>query len=102
MVYNGGQSVAEVTADCRIEWFREDLSVFKGTPEEETRDEWGKVWTDYTGPGWRPISYFIEKQDQDYQVAADGTLTIKKSAVAWQWKYKVVLIYNGEVFGTAT
>lgn len=102
MIYNGGQSVAEVTADCRIEWFREDLSVFKGTPEEETRDEWGKVWTDYTGPGWRPISYFIEKQDQDYQVAADGTLTVKKSAVAWQWKYKVVLIYNGEVFGTAT
>lgn len=101
MVYNGGQGALEVTEDCRIEWFREDLSVLKGTPEEETRDEYGKIWTDYTGPGWRPVTDLIERNDTKLKVSNSGVLTVQKAAVAWQWRFKVVLIYNGEVYGTA-
>lgn len=43
----------EITQDCQIQWYREDLSVMPSTPDE--KDDFGKIWTDYTGPGWRPV-----------------------------------------------
>jgi hypothetical protein len=42
-------------------WFREDLSIpEENNPNDGDRDEDGRVWTFYTGPGWRPIEQFID------------------------------------------
>lgn len=96
----------EITADCEVRWFREDLSVFASTPDD--KDDYGKIWTDYTGAGWRPIEQLADESMGWWKVADDGTLTIYnvEGAVPWKWRFKCVCIYsqNSEgqmVFGTA-
>lgn len=96
----------EITADCEVRWFREDLSVFASTPDD--KDDYGKIWTDYTGAGWRPIEQLADESMGWWKVDDDGTLTIYnvEGAVPWKWRFKCVCIYsqNGEgqmVFGTA-
>ena len=60
--------------DCVVKWFRRNSSVMKQTPNDTTnvtgedvtipgqadRDEFGNVWTDYTGPGWEPIENVLD------------------------------------------
>lgn len=94
----------EITSECEILWFREDLTVTPNTPTD--KDKYGKVWTDYTGPGWRPIEQFQDPDLHDYEVAKDGTLTVYDTAIPWKWRFKVVCIYKSTaetamVFGTA-
>lgn len=94
----------EVTSDCRIMWFREDLSIpEENNPSQEDRDEDGRVWTFYTGPGWRPIEQFVEEGIDDYIINEnDHSLVVQKEAVVWQWRYKLVCIYEpaeGHPFG---
>lgn len=93
----------EVTKDCKIMWFREDLSIpEENNPSDEDRDEDGRVWTFYTGPGWRPIEQFIDDRQQPYEIREDNVLEVKIESVKWQWRYKLVCIYTpaeGSPFG---
>lgn len=115
-------SSQEVTKNCVIRWFREDLSVSNETPilEGWETDDFKHYWTYYTGPGWRPIEHFIQDRDQgqgapeegesgdkpawsnEYEVSSEGILKVTKDAVVWKWRYKLVCVYevNG-TFGSA-
>lgn len=85
----------EITDQCKIMWFREDLSIpEENNPNDGDRDEDGRVWTFYTGPGWRPIEQFIDGMQQDYRIEDDNSLTVNMSAVPWQWRYKLVCLYK--------
>lgn len=89
----------EVTSDCEVFWFREDLSVTKATPDPEEADKYGRVWTDYTGPGWRPIEHYMDGSDKKYFVSKDShTLTITKEAIPWERRYKLVCVYKEGVY----
>lgn len=91
----------EITKDCQIRWFREDLSVFPSTPTQ--KDEFDHIWTDYTGPGWRPVEDLNDIDLNYWTVNDDGSLTVYQSGVPYEWRFKVVCIHNtGDVFGTAT
>lgn len=113
----------EVTKDCKIMWFREDLGVTNETPklEDWPVDEDLRDWTYYTGPGWRPITHFIDNRNEgngapgdgeeggqpawsnDYEIGSENQLKISKSAVKWRWRYKLVCVYRDKgVFGSAT
>lgn len=92
----------EVTKDCRIMWFREDLRIpEENNPSSADRDEWGRVWTEYTGPGWRPISQFVDELNDNYIEGSDGSLLVRKEGVPWQWRFKLVCVYQDATFGTA-
>lgn len=92
----------EVTKDCDIYWFREDLSVMMSTPETETADKYGRVWTEYSGPGWRPIEQYIDGSDKKYVISPDTkTLTVSKEAIPWERRFKLVCVYQEGVFGEA-
>lgn len=87
----------EVTKDCRIMWFREDLSIpNEHEPNKDDRDEDGKTYFDYAGPGWRPIEHFIDDNHEGFQLSEDGTLRVYKSEVPWQWRFKLVCVYEND------
>lgn len=91
--------VAEGT--CEIKWFRQQVDVtHEYAAKYGTPDAHNKLWTDYTGPGWMPIEYYMQDSRGFYNVDYD-TLTVRKEAVDWKWKYKVVVIYNDNVIATA-
>lgn len=99
--------VAEGT--CEIHWFRQDFSVTaewaaqnsgEGAMLSNWPDSHNKIWTDYTGPGWIPMEYLIADGRDYYNVDYD-TLTVRREAVPWKWRYKVVVIYNDNVIATA-
>lgn len=94
----------EITQDCEIEWFREDLSVFPSTPTD--KDEYGKIWTDYTGAGWRPIADLADEDMGYWKVGPDGVLTVYNVSTPWRWRFKCVCKYNQQedgamIFGSA-
>lgn len=92
----------EVTKDCEISWYREDLSIpSEISPSEEDRDKYGKVWTDYTGPGWRPVQHYIDDMNKGYALLENGILRVRKEAVKWQWRFMLVCRYKNGSFGTA-
>lgn len=98
MVY----TMQEVTKDCEIMWFREDLRIPEiDNPSSADKDEDGMVWTDYTGPGWRPISQFVDENNKNYIENADGSLTVLKNGVTWQWRFKLVCKYLDRTWGEA-
>lgn len=87
----------EVTKDCRFIWFREDLSIpNEHEPNKDDRDEDGKTYYDYGGPGWRPITHFIEDDHDGFKLSEDGTLRVYKTEVPWQWRFKLVGIYSSD------
>lgn len=102
----------DVTGDCDFFWFREDLSIPNVLePTDADRDESGRVWTYYTGQGWRPIDHYIDRESHDGYVLEGDNLIINKEyhslgtaleTVPWQWRYKLVAIYGEEVFGFDT
>lgn len=99
--------------DCVVKWFRRNSSVMRQTPNDTTnvtgeditipgqadRDEFGNVWTDYTGPGWEPIENVLDNGLGDAKtewnrVLDDGqTLRVFLEGVIWEWDYKVVCLY---------
>lgn len=99
-LYYQGQ---EVTADAKIMWFRQDLSVSVGTPAAADKDEYNNTWVDYLDePWWRPIEQFIENPEDAetaqklYDISSSGVLTITKAAVPWMWTYRLVCTHEGK------
>lgn len=85
----------EVSKDCRFIWYREDLTIpNEHEPNKDDRDDDGKTYFDYGGPGWRPIEHFIEDEHDGYKLNEDGSLRVYKSEVPWQWRFKLVGIYS--------
>ena len=63
-----------------------------------TKDEWGKTYFDYSGPGWTPIKWIMDQRSEDmetYEISFDE-LRVPKEEVPIQWQYKVVIVYNGD------
>ena len=99
--------------DCVVKWFRRNSSVMKQTPNDTTnvtgedvtipgqadRDEFGNVWTDYTGPGWEPIENVLDdglgdaKTEWNRVLDDKQTLRVFLEGVTWEWDYKVVCLY---------
>ena len=63
-----------------------------------TKDEWGKTYFDYSGPGWTPIKWIVAQRSEDvetYETSFDE-LRVPKEEVPIQWRYKAVIVYNGD------
>lgn len=63
-----------------------------------TKDEWGKTYFDYSGPGWTPIEWIVAQRSKDaetYDIFFDE-LRVPKEEVPIQWQYKAVIVYNGD------
>ena len=63
-----------------------------------TKDEWGKTYFDYSGPGWTPVKWIMDQRSEDmetYEISFDE-LRVPKEEVPIQWQYKVVIVYNGD------
>lgn len=91
LLYGGQEVLTEET--CRVYWFRRDPTVTLATYAGEERDEHNMVPTDYSGPGWRPISGLPNGSiyHEDFNV-----LTIPIDGVPWKWDYRCVIVYQDE------
>lgn len=78
---------------CEVHWFREKYNILTSTPTDEEIESYGCNWTDWTGPGWIPIELLMEDGYGYYDVNYNELL-IRKEAVPWKWRYKVVVVYK--------
>jgi hypothetical protein len=80
---------------CRVYWFRESFDVTPATVGELgwEKDDYGKTWYDYGGPGWMPIAEMnrmtVGGFHEDFNV-----LTVPLHQVPWRWRFKCVVYYN--------
>lgn len=109
----------EITAPetCKFVWFRQKYSATMDKVDKDNdKDEYGRTWWDYGGNGWAPIDkimlpgadpgdgkpwseFFGENANGINQYSYKDpewhqTLNVGINVVPWQWKYKVVCIYN--------
>lgn len=107
---------------CKFIWFRQKYSatmdkVNFGNPldpeDNGDKDEYGRTWYDYSiigdKPGWAPIERLMLSPQEDpifgentglpngYRFEDENwhqTLHVGIDIIPWQWKYKLVCIYN--------
>lgn len=102
---------------CKFYWFRQKYSATMDKVDKDNdKDEFGRSWWDYGGNGWAPIEkimlpgtdpgdgsdwseFFGENANgvNEYRFDDDTwhqTLNVGIAAVPWQWRYKVVCVYN--------
>lgn len=109
----------EVTAPetCKFIWFRQKYSATMDKVDKDNdKDEYGRTWWDYGGNGWAPIDkimlpgtdpgdgkpwseFFGENANGINQYSYKDpewhqTLNVGINVVPWQWRYKVVCVYN--------
>jgi len=92
---------------CEVMWFREKLDMTQAKVVDGDRDDHNKSWWDYAGNGWAPVSRFKNGANpyiDDGYAAGDAyvddfdVLHVRKEGVPWQWKFKLVVVYNNMVF----
>lgn len=96
---------------CKFIWFRQKYSATMDKVNDKTdQDEYGKTWYDYGGNGWAPIERIMKTPADDPIFGEDDpafvnkynfddptwhqTLNVGIDNIAWQWRYKVVAVYN--------
>lgn len=102
----------EVTSKdtCKFMWFRQKYSAtMDKVDKDKDKDEYGRTWYDYGGNGWAPIEKIMKPAADEpfFGESANGTnqysfkdptwqqtLNVGIEVVPWQWKYKVVCVYN--------
>lgn len=102
---------------CKFYWFRQKYSATMDKVDKDNdKDEFGRSWWDYGGNGWAPIEKIIlpgtdpgdgSDWSEFFGEGANGvnqyrfeddtwhqTLNVGIEVVPWQWRYKVVCVYN--------
>lgn len=91
--------------NCEALWFRQKADITLADVGEADKDEHNKTWFDYGGNGWYPIQKFLDNRDacagtylnnewEPYYLINNGVLKIRKDAVKFKWRYKLVIIYR--------
>lgn len=123
-LYYGYQDILSEET-CVVHWYREDPRVTfdefiklakqyqkydesSDDPFELKRDGNGKSLYDYGGTGWIPIVYWNDIWDKnefkDHKTYSFNgfELIVPREQVPNQWRYKVVIVYNGKVPSNST